>query len=735
MRIQKRLLISILPVVFITVAAVVIVSMIFSNRILEKQVIENARLLSKSYSNQLNAKVVQTKKMSQDLASAVVTAINVETVLIDARKRYSDFSNIFYSSLTGSIKDMAPYSADLKDDNYTVYSEWNEAVETQSPTLTDPVDFKGNSVILIFSPVILDYVVNKQPEVIGMVTLVIPTERIFTGLTNVVYGDTGSLFIINSNGYFVLSKDSSHIMNKTVTDIPSTTDLNGIKDSMVNLSTGLATYYNGSNRNFISFSPVPEVNWALSITGSYNEFTKPMNILYLINISILFIGLTIALFVIYMIVRGVVRPINQLTSMAEKINKGDMNLRSNIKTRNEMGILSKAIDSMLERLSSYNKRLEIDVQERTKELQAANEELLTMNESMEAMNEELLATNEKIELKSREMEAMNEELKSTNESLDKNNREMEAMNEELITTNESLDKSSREIEAMNEELMATNETLDRNNKEMEAMNEELSSTVDQLDSTNRQLEDARNALWSEMKLAKKLQTVLLPVEPYIPGFDISAFMNTADQVGGDYYDVINVEGKDWFLIGDVSGHGVTAGLIMMMVQTSIHVALSQNPHSLPGELLSTINKTIHANISKLGGNRYMTLTVFACLDDDKFSFAGAHLPAIVYRKESDSLEMLETPGAWIGLVQDIDDMNHNNEFTMKDGDVLLLYTDGISEAITDTGEQFTQEALSDLFKSCVHLSSHEICEVIKDYSECLTMDDDVTVMVLKKVPS
>lgn len=172
---------------------------------------------------------------------------------------------------------------------------------------------------------------------------------------------------------------------------------------------------------------------------------------------------------------------------------------------------------------------------------------------------------------------------------------------------------------------------------------------------------------------------------------------------------------------------------MMMVQTAIHIALSQNPNSEPEELLRIINKTIHRNISMLGGNRYITLTVFAYIDEGKISYAGAHLPALLYRKKTNSIEVIETPGVWIGLVHDIEEMNKNYQFSMSDGDALLLYTDGISEALTGTGEQFSQNALSELFKSCAHMGADKICNIIKDYSELLEVDDDITALVLKKV--
>lgn len=733
MKIQKRLLLSILPVVFVTAMAVASAAILLSTNTIEQQVKDNAQLLSRSYSNQLNAKIVQLKRMSIDVAAAIVTAVNVETVLIDARKRSPEINRLMYTSLDGKIKDMAPYTSKIRNENYLDNPLWKKAIRTLKPVISDPIDYLGKKVVFIYTPVKIDYVTNKTAEVIGVMVIAINYDFIFSEFNQVLYGKTGEVFIVNSDGYYVGHKNPDNIMNINISDLKSTSDINEIIIAMKSFRTGLATFYNGGTKKFVSFAGVSEANWSLAISGSYKEFTTQINPLITISATILFAALIFASFFIFFIVKGVISPISILTDMAGKITEGDMSLRSNLTTGNEMGILSRAFDGMVDRLEDYNKTLEMDVLERTQELTAANEELRTMNDSMEAMNEELTSTNESLDNKNREMEAMNEELQATNEALDQNARDLESMNEELKVTNEALDQNAREMEAMNEELKVTNEALDDKNREMEAMNQELSVTVEELDQSNRQLEITKNALWGEMELAQKLQTVLLPEEPRIDGFEISAFMSTTDSVGGDYYDVINVDGKDWFLIGDVSGHGVTAGLIMMMVQTSIHIALSQMPDVKPSDLLTTINKIVHSNISKLGVNRYMTLTVFACLDDDKFSFAGAHLPVIIYRKSTKKLEMIETPGTWIGLIDDVDELNSNNEFSLDDGDVVLLYTDGISEAVTKEGKQFTQKSLADLFMENVELEAKKICNSIKRVSESLILDDDVTVMVLKKV--
>ena len=691
MKIQNRLLISILPVVIAIVISITSISIFISKNVLEDQIKENLSLLSESYSAQLNSDILQIMRIAEDLSSSVVTSINVETVLLNTIKRYPLINRVFYTTNKGQITDMAPYNKTLLVSDFSEDLNWQEAHFKRKVIISDPVEYLGEEVIFVYSPVIIDYTVNKIPETVGVSVLIIPKSNVFSSFDNIKIGKSGSVFVSNNKGDILYINNSRFSKYKQMIDVPSKSNLKIIQNSMINQITGIASYYVDNERRIISFNPISSLDWSFAMTANYMDFTEKINNVIYYGFIILVAGLVLAVIFIYAIVHGVTEPLRNLTSIANSISAGNYSKRSNLLIDNEIGVLSKSFDSMVDKLNNYNKNLEFEVADRTKELLA-----------------------------------MNEEFEATNETLDSNAREMEMLNEELLATNETLDTNAREMEAMNEELKVSNESL-------EVVNEELMQTNEQLDLSYKDLEQAKDSLWGEMELAVKLQTVLLPKIPKIPGFDISAFMMTADSVGGDYYDVINVCGKDWFLIGDVSGHGVTSGIIMMMVQTSIHIVLSQNPESSPEKVLSIINNTIHSNISKLGGKRYMTLTVFACLDNNKISYAGAHLPLILYRKKTNSLEIVETQGAWIGLVEDIKDLNFNSEFLMENGDILLLYTDGISEAITESGSLYTQSALATLFKENINLDSEGICNAIKNQAKRLCIDDDVTVMVLKKV--
>ncbi|MEX1057712.1 MAG: SpoIIE family protein phosphatase, partial [Natronospirillum sp.] len=144
------------------------------------------------------------------------------------------------------------------------------------------------------------------------------------------------------------------------------------------------------------------------------------------------------------------------------------------------------------------------------------------------------------------------------------------------------------------------------------------------------LKQARDSLWGEMELAKDIQMSLLPKQLCIPGYDIAASMAPALEVGGDYYEVVETSsGARYVAIGDVAGHGLSAGLIMMMVQTSLQTVLKAEPDCRPEHALETINGALRENVSRMGSDHYMTLSILK-LGADTIDVAGHHQDIIIY---------------------------------------------------------------------------------------------------------
>ena len=626
----------IIPVLVAVFAITTITTSIFSTSALEDQARENARLLSHSYAGRLDSTINQYLNISQDLGNAVITAIHVETTLQVLRKRYPQFTHVFYTPTTGKVLEMSPYRSQYVNYDLGEIEAWQQAFDSKLPTISVPGEYFGQRSVIFFAPALLSYVFNQESTVEGMIALVLPLNDLFREIENVTIGESGSIFIVDEQGVFLHHKEAEFILSEHVEILSSVQSLSSLSRAMTGQKTGFMTYSDRLERKFISFSPISTANWSLGVNDSYSEIRSEITKIIFINLIVVFAGVIFGIVVLYFVVHTVVSPIEKLTKMARKIEKGDRTITSDLTTSSEVGFLSRSINSMVLELRDNQKKLEETVNERTMDLKRTNEE--------------------------------------------------------------------------------------------------LGEVVEELNASNTALQHTRDSLWTEMELAHKLQTVLVPEKPVIDGYEIGAFTETTTTVGGDYFDVIHVEDRDWFLIGDVSGHGVNSGLIMMMVQTSIHVALSQSPQMDPSELLSIINKTIHNNIHKLGEKRYMTLTVFACHDHGRFVFSGAHLPLIRYKQATGTVETTETEGTWIGIVNDIHGMNEDSDYLLEEGDTLLLYTDGITESTTTDGEYFTHEDLSSTFAELASGSAQEIIDGIRKQMTDLIFDDDVTVFVIKRVP-
>ncbi len=293
---------------------------------------------------------------------------------------------------------------------------------------------------------------------------------------------------------------------------------------------------------------------------------------------------------------------------------------------------------------------------------------------------------------------------------------------------------SRNFNDMASKIRAATENLE---EKVADRTRDLQAAMEELEDKNRQVLEARDALWGEMELAKKIQMKLLPEDPAMPDYEIAAYMEPADEVGGDYYDIINVGGYDWVVIGDVSGHGVPAGLIMMMTQTAIHIALEQNPGIAPDKLLNIVNSTISQNIRRLGEEKYMTITVLAASQDGRFTFSGLHQDILIYREKTGELDIVETQGMWIGIVDDLEGMLEVDTLQLNPGDVMFLYSDGITEAKSKDEEsedpEYGEDRLCDMFKNNAHKSMNEIRDILLADLEDYTRPDDVTMVVLKRV--
>jgi serine phosphatase RsbU (regulator of sigma subunit) len=244
----------------------------------------------------------------------------------------------------------------------------------------------------------------------------------------------------------------------------------------------------------------------------------------------------------------------------------------------------------------------------------------------------------------------------------------------------------------------------------------------------------RERLLEASRLASELQTSLNPPNPTAAGLEISASLLPAAEAGGDYYDVIPIADGAWIGVGDVTGHGLNAGIIMIMLQSMITGLVHLNPAMSPAELVIAVNRALHDGIhQRLNRDDHATLIVLRYTIDGKFVYAGAHEPPIIHRAATGECETVEPDGFWVGAVPEITPLTRNASFQLHDGDVLVLYTDGLVEPRNAHNEQFGTERLAEHVKRWAKLPAVEIRDRLLQAAREWTNDwtDDVTLMVIR----
>ena len=184
----------------------------------------------------------------------------------------------------------------------------------------------------------------------------------------------------------------------------------------------------------------------------------------------------------------------------------------------------------------------------------------------------------------------------------------------------------------------------------------------------------------EVEIARSIQTSILPAQFAVPNLHLAAQMIAASEVGGDYYDVRATPDGCWLGIGDVSGHGLAAGLVMLMIQSGLSSLILNQPDALPRQILAAVNRMLYQNLrTRMGRDDHATLALFRFFSDGRLAYAGAHEVIIVCSKHGQA-RTVPTSGSWVGITEEIGQDLENRFLQLAAGDLVVLFTDGILDA-------------------------------------------------------
>jgi sigma-B regulation protein RsbU (phosphoserine phosphatase) len=239
-------------------------------------------------------------------------------------------------------------------------------------------------------------------------------------------------------------------------------------------------------------------------------------------------------------------------------------------------------------------------------------------------------------------------------------------------------------------------------------------------------------LESELELSQVVQRALLPQQaPDIPGLHVAAFSRPAQIVSGDYFDFVQFkDGGHGIVMADVSGHGVSAGMLMTSLQTAFHtlVPTADSP-------LSVLERINHLYAHNINFTTFVTI-FFGKFDPSTraFTYASAgHNSVYLYRAADGAEVLLHPTGPAIGLMEGF--MVRAEQVQLDHGDTLVLYTDGVTEASNPEDDQLGLDRLSDVIRDN-HSSSAEqliqkILEAVNTFTAGSPLIDDVTLVVCK----
>jgi serine phosphatase RsbU (regulator of sigma subunit) len=261
---------------------------------------------------------------------------------------------------------------------------------------------------------------------------------------------------------------------------------------------------------------------------------------------------------------------------------------------------------------------------------------------------------------------------------------------------------------------------------------------DQALAHNVELQRDNLRMGAELDVTQRLQEMVLPSAAElgsVAGLDIAAHMEPAEEVGGDYYDVLQSDGRIKIAIGDVTGHGLESGVMMLMAQTAVRT-LFTHEERLPKKFFGSLNRTLFDNMQRMQSDKNLTLSLIDYYDGEVL-LSGQHEEVIVV-KEDCSHEVLDTIdlGFPIALEPDIDEFINEHRFTLNEGDGFVLFTDGITEAENRNGQQFGMERLCCLLKKHWNQPAEGIKESVlaelKEFIGAHVVHDDITLVIVKK---
>ena len=285
-------------------------------------------------------------------------------------------------------------------------------------------------------------------------------------------------------------------------------------------------------------------------------------------------------------------------------------------------------------------------------------------------------------------------------------------------------------------LALLSKTLEQKVKERTS---QLAKANQEITLLNEKLKSENLHLSAELNISRQLQQMLLPNTAelsQVQDLEIAAFMETAEEVGGDYYDILQNKEHTLIAIGDVTGHGLESGAFALMVQSAMRTLLAANEKINAINLLNALNHMIYHNALRMNSDKHLTLSLLD-YHNGQLTISGQHEEIIVVR--NGKLETIDTTdlGMPIGMMDiNIAEFTQNAQIDLNSGDVVVLFTDGITEATNIKDIQYGLNRLCQVVQQNWQKTAQEIqqniIEDLRNFIGTQKVFDDITLLVLKQ---